>query len=104
MTSWWPGVDGYLDAVPLHDLVFLEPQEQRREAIGDNAVVTHLTGVLRAGAAAGAWTIDDPAFTALFLFHALHGSVHAAAHKERLNRARLSRAVETLFFRVLGPC
>lgn len=98
------GIDGYLDAVPLHDLVFLEPQEQRREAIGDNVVVTHLAGVLRAGAAAGAWTVDDPAFTALFLFHALHGSVHAAARKERLNRARLLRAVETLFFRVVGPC
>jgi hypothetical protein len=82
-----------------------EPESQPHKHIGNNITVTYLAEVLRAGVSAGAWRLDDPDFTALFLFHALHGSVHdAAARPERLNRARLVRTIETLFFRVVGLC
>jgi AcrR family transcriptional regulator len=106
LTAWVKaGLDGYLDAIPLHDLVFREPESQPHKHIGNNITVTYLAEVLRAGVSAGAWRLDDPDFTALFLFHALHGSVHdAAAQQERLNRTRLVRTIETLFFRVVGLC
>lgn len=99
------GVEGYIDAMALHDIVFHEPHHhhQSHAQIGGHVAVQHLAALLKAGIAAGAWSVDDPAFTALFLFHALHGTVHdTLAGRSRLNTARLVRDMQHLFFRAVG--
>ena len=67
-------IDGYLDSLPLHDIVFHEFHPHSREEHSDNVLVDHLGALLDAGTAAGAWKIEDSRFTAVFLFTATTGS------------------------------
>jgi len=101
------GVAGYIDTQALHDVVFHEPHskpdERRHGQLSAHHTVQHLAALLQAGASAGAWSVDDPAFTALALFHALHGTVHdTLAGRQRFNKAQLIRRMENLFFSVVG--
>jgi len=94
---------GYLDSLLLHDVVFYESRPPTREGLIDNMIIDHLSGLLQAGVDAGAWSIDDPRFTAIFLFSGLHGVVdHAHAKEKRLNRSRLADRLERLCFRAVG--
>jgi AcrR family transcriptional regulator len=96
-------IAGYLDALPLHDIVFHEFQPHSREQHSDNVLVAHLGALLDAGTSAGAWKVQDSRFTAVFLFHGFHGIVDDALLKEkRLNRARLVRKLAAIFFQAAG--
>jgi AcrR family transcriptional regulator len=99
-------VAGYLDSIRLHDIVFgfdHGPRPPTKEGRTDNIVIDHLSALLRAGAEARAWSIDDAHITAVFLFSALHGAVDYTYTKEkRLNRSRLAHRMERLFFRAVG--
>jgi AcrR family transcriptional regulator len=96
-------VAGYLDAIRVHDIILYDAHAPTREGLVDNAIIDHLTGLLAHGASAGAWTIDDPRFTAAFLFNGLHGVVDDAVHAEpRVNRKRLSVRLERICFRAVG--
>jgi AcrR family transcriptional regulator len=96
-------IEGYLDALPLHDVVFHEFQPHSREDHGDNVLVDHLGALLSAGAEAGAWKVEDSRFTAVFLFHGFHAIVDdALAREKRLNRARLARKLTAIFFQTVG--
>lgn len=97
-------VTGYLDAVRLHDLVFHEAcPSSKRKGIANSVIVSHLTDLLAAGARAKAWSVDDPRFTAVFLFNALHGVVdEAIINEETVNRTRLTRRLTDLCFRTVG--
>jgi AcrR family transcriptional regulator len=96
-------IDGYLDSLPLHDIVFHEFHPHSREQHSDNVLVAHLGALLDAGCAAGAWKVEDSRFTAVFLFYGFHGIVDDALVKEkRLNRARLARKLATIFFQAAG--
>jgi hypothetical protein len=47
--------------------------------------------------------MDDPRFTAVFLFSGLHAVVdHAYSKEKRLNRSRLAQGLERLCFRAVG--
>jgi AcrR family transcriptional regulator len=93
----------YLDSIRLHDIVFYGPRPRRREGLVDNIVIDHLSELLRGGGEAGAWSVDDPRFTAVFLFSGLHAVVDDAYSKEkRVNRTRLWQRAERLFFREVG--
>ncbi len=109
----WPGrleawvraaVEGYLDALQLHDIVFHEsPPPYSREKHSSNELVTHLTALLEGGVAAGAWRVENPHVAAVFLFHGFHGMVDdALATHKRVNRSRLVRSVASLFCAALG--
>jgi AcrR family transcriptional regulator len=98
----------YLDSVPQHDLVFHE-----FETDGDHPdiVVEYLSGLLAEGAARGAWSVEDPRFTAVYLFNGLHGIVDDAlalaaagrgAAKKPLKRAQMIRKLQQLCFRLVG--
>ncbi len=94
-------IDGYLDALPLHDVVFHEFHPHSREDHSDNALVAHLGALLEDGTAAGAWRVEDSSFTAVFLFHGFHGIVDdALATEKRVNRGRLARKLVSVFLRV----
>jgi AcrR family transcriptional regulator len=97
------GVDTYLDAIRLHDILFFGPRPSTREGLVDNIVIDHLAELLQAGVDAGAWSTDDCRFTAVFLFSGLHAVVDDAYCKEkRVNRARLLQRLATLCFRAVG--
>jgi AcrR family transcriptional regulator len=101
----WAGasIDGYLDALPLHDIVFHEFHPHSREKHSDNILIAHLSELLEAGKAAGAWRVEDSRFTAVFLFHGFHGIVDdALVAEKRVNRGRLARKLASVFFRAVG--
>ena len=96
-------VAGYLDTIRLHDVLFYGPGSATREGLVENLVIDFLLDLLQAGAAAGAWAIDDPRFTAVFLFSGLLGLVDDAHFKEkRVNRERLEHRLKRLCFRDVG--
>lgn len=95
--------NGYLDSIRLHDVVFYGSRPATREGLVDNIVIDHLFELLQGGVAAGAWSMDDPRFSAVFLFSGLHAVVDDAYTKEkRVNRGRLEHRVEQLWFRAVG--
>jgi AcrR family transcriptional regulator len=100
------GVEGYIDTRALHDVVFHEPHhrpDERARGISAPDTVRNLADLLADGRSAKAWSIDDPAFTALALFHALHGTVHdMLSGQRRLSRAQLIDAMQSLFFSAVG--
>ncbi len=96
-------VAGYIDTIRLHDALFYGFRPPTREGLVDNVTIDYLGALLQAGVAAGAWSIDDPRFTAVFLFSGVHGVVDDAYTKEkRVNRGRLARRLERLAFRAVG--
>jgi len=101
----WAGTaaSAYLDSMRLHDILFYGVRPPTREGLVDNVIVDHLADLLEAGCHAGAWQIEDPRFTAVFLFSGLHGVVDdACARQKRVNRARLAHNLEQLCFRAVG--
>jgi AcrR family transcriptional regulator len=94
---------GYLDAARLHDLVFIDTPPASRKGLASNVLVDHLTKLLADGARRNAWSIDDPNFTAVFLFNALHGVVNQGADSRTASdRAKLLRAIEHHCLRSVG--
>jgi AcrR family transcriptional regulator len=100
LSAWaTASVSFYLDSIKLHDLLFYEGRSPTREGLIDNIVITDLAEMLRNGAQAGAWSIEDARFTAVFLFSGMHGVVDDAYSKElQVNRRRLAQRLEHLCF------
>lgn len=67
---------GYLNASRLHDLVFAAAPLPNKEGLTSNILIDDLTTLLAGGHHAKAWSVENPAFTAIFLFNALHGVVN----------------------------
>ena len=96
-------IDAFLDSLRLHDIVFHEFKPHSKEEHADNVLVAHLGALLEAGTAAGAWRVENPRFTAVFLFHGYHGIVDdARVLEKRINRARLAGRLVDVFFRAVG--
>jgi len=96
-------IEGYLEQVRLHDVIFHEAQPYDRHAMSNNPLVDQLTGLLSDGARAGAWIAEEPRSTAIMFFHALHGGVDAAiADSKKVNRAKLIRSITTFVERALS--
>jgi AcrR family transcriptional regulator len=94
---------GYLDSIRLHDILFYGSHPPTREGLVDNILIDYLFDLLRAGVEARAWSLDDPRFTAVFLFSGLHGVVDDAHVREkRANRGRLAHRMKRLCFRAVG--
>jgi AcrR family transcriptional regulator len=97
------GVAGYLDSIRLHDVLFYGSSPPTREGLVNNIVIDDLIELLRRGADAGAWSVDDPRFTAVFLFSGLHGIVDDAYSAEkRVSRSRLAQRLERICLRAVG--
>ncbi|HEY4739670.1 MAG TPA: TetR/AcrR family transcriptional regulator [Candidatus Acidoferrales bacterium] len=97
------GVHGYLDSMRLHDIIFYGSRPRTREGRVDNIIIDHLCGLLQGGVDAGAWSVDDARFTAVFLFSGLHGVVDAAHLKGKcVERSRLAERLERICFRAVG--
>jgi AcrR family transcriptional regulator len=89
------GLNGYLDRVALHDVVFHEFRVSDRRLKHENVVVARLQTFLERGTEAGAWSVNDPHLTAVMLFSALHGAIdHALTAGTLVNRRRLVRTLK----------
>jgi AcrR family transcriptional regulator len=98
------GVNGYLDAFRLHDLVFHEFQPSKRGMKRDNPVIPLLAALIEGGVQAGAWAATDPRLAAVMLFNAVHGAVdEQIATPGRVDRAALIGAVTSFGRRALRP-
>jgi AcrR family transcriptional regulator len=96
------GITYFLKEAAIHDLVFREYLPSP-EGQSENIVILHLSSLLEAGTADGAWSVDDHRFTAIFLFHGLHGVVHDALAKEnRVTRNLLVAKLQKACFRAVG--
>ncbi|WP_161965803.1 TetR/AcrR family transcriptional regulator [Steroidobacter cummioxidans] len=96
-------IEGYLEHVRLHDVIFHEAQPYDRHSMSNNPVIDQLTTLLSEGAKAGAWIAEEPRSTAIMFFHALHGGVDAAiADSKKVNRTRLTRTITTFVERALS--
>lgn len=94
---------GYLDSIELHDVLFYGSRPPTREGLVDNIEIDHLQDLLQAGAGARAWFLDNPRFTAVFLFSGLHGVVDDAHLREKgINRIRLAQRLQQICFRAVG--
>jgi AcrR family transcriptional regulator len=105
LASWAEaGVAGYLDSIQLHDILFYgTPRPPARKGLVKNDIIDHLAEMLHAGAAAGAWSVDDPQFTAMYLFNGLHSAVdYAQANEKRVNRSRLAQRLQQICLREVG--
>lgn len=97
------GMDGYLDHVALHDVIFHEFHPEDRRKMNDNAVIDQFIAFLSAGHEAGAWAVEDPRITAIMLFNALHGAADDAVAKGGdIDRRRIVRSVTQFFERAVG--
>jgi AcrR family transcriptional regulator len=104
LSAWAKAIiAGYLDSMRLHDILFYASRPLSREGLIDNIIIDDLYHLLQTGVAAGAWSIEDPRFTAVFLFSGVHGVVEEAFSKhQRVNRVRLARSLQRLCFRAVG--
>lgn len=94
---------GYLDAAGLHHLAFVTAPPATREGLSRNILIDHLSELITTGADANAWLVNDPGFTAVFLFNALHGVVNQPGIGETSSdRAELLRAIEAHVLCSLG--
>jgi AcrR family transcriptional regulator len=97
------GVAGYLDSAQLHDILFYGSPPPSRKGLVKNIIIDHLIELLQSGVEAGAWSVDDPEFTGVFLFNGLHSVVdHAQTNEKRVNRSRLVQRLQRLCLRAVG--
>jgi len=92
----------YLESGPLHHLVFVIAPPPNREGLTRNILIDSLEELLKSGAQGGAWSVDDPHLTAVFLFNALHGAVNQPGNEDMEMREKLLAAIITHFFRSVG--
>lgn len=93
-------VDGYLDQVALHDVVFHDQRSHDRLAMQENPVVDQLVELLEGGIAARVWAAPDPRLTAVIFFTAMHSAVdRVIACGEPRDRQRLVQTLVGYFER-----
>jgi AcrR family transcriptional regulator len=99
LTAWAKGgVSGYLDSTRLHDMLFYSSPPPNHAGLVDNVVIDHLCEMLEAGTDAQAWTVEDPRFTAIFLFSGLHGILEAYGKDKKTTPARMIAKLESACF------
>jgi AcrR family transcriptional regulator len=96
-------VNGYLDQVALHDLVFHEFRPSHRRLKHDNPVILQVSAFLSEGVRQGAWMVEDAHLTAVMLFHSVHGAVDESIVAPRpVDRGAVIRSVRLFCRRALG--
>lgn len=94
-------VVGFVDNGPLVNMLFHSlPQPPENEP---NIIVANLQALLRAGTEAGAWTVEDPAFTAEFLFGGLHSVIDGVlVGGELVGTGKVIKRLQLFFCRTVG--
>lgn len=103
LTAWAKACAmGYLNAARLHNLVFSAAPPPSREGLTSNILIDNLQQLLAAGSREGTWSLKEPAFTAIFLFNALHGVVNQnGIGDDDVGRTKLLRSIEDSVMRLV---
>lgn len=113
--DWWQAVDATIETMTdfmleRRDLIQVFSHEAETagttEIFGTcvSRLIEMLTNGIRAGAAAGAFHVEDPEMTAALLHHAVDGTLqHAILYEREVDRDRLVEASRTLARRALSP-
>lgn len=104
LRSWASAcANAYLDAARLHGLIFSVAPSPPRAGLTRNLLIDHLGKLLEAGQRSGAWNLEDPSFTAIFLFNALHAVVNQDdLASDEPTRNGLLANLEAHFRRIVG--
>jgi AcrR family transcriptional regulator len=93
---------GYLAAAAEHRLAF-SAAPPPKDGLTNNILIDDLGNLLLAGKSAGAWRVDNPTLTAIFLFNALHGAIGIPElETDSLARVALLDALSRHFLRAVG--
>ena len=94
-------VKAYYELIELHDVVIYASGMPFRHAMADAEITRYLTTLIRDGAKAGAWQVDDAHWTAVVMFYGFRGgcdeAVMGTQHPEDV-----PRKLNDLFLRILG--
>lgn len=92
----------YLRTYRVHDIVFTHPHHHAREGHTENDVVQQLQRILQAGAAAGAWKLDNPRMTALLIYAGVHCATDDAILSKLSDSTEFARGISDAYLRMLG--
>jgi AcrR family transcriptional regulator len=96
-------VNGYLDQVALHDLVFHEFRPSPRRLQHDNPMIAQLSAFLLEGARQDGWLVEDSHLTAVMIFHCVHGAVdECVVAPQAIDRNAAINSVTLFCRRALG--
>jgi AcrR family transcriptional regulator len=94
-------VDAYFEFSKLHDVVIYGTGMPFRNAMADAEITQYLTEIIRKGAKAGAWLIDDPEWTATIIFYAFRGGCDEVIVGAQPAK-NISEKLNEIFARILG--
>jgi AcrR family transcriptional regulator len=94
-------VGAYFDLSELHDVIFFGPGMPLRYTMTDDEITRYLAKLIRDGAQAGAWQVDDELWTAIIMFYAFRGGCDEAIVGTHCAED-VSRKLYSVFLRMLG--
>lgn len=96
-------LDGLLEQVALHDMLFHDVRPDDRGLMMRNPVIDQLAELLGAGAQAGVWRVSDAHGLSVMMFYSMHGLADdAVAYGTAGSRAPLLRLLIETFSRALA--
>ncbi|EFK07761.1 transcriptional regulator, TetR family [delta proteobacterium NaphS2] len=100
--AWINGaVDAYFEMSELHDVAVYGLGMPFRYAMADSEITRYLAKLIRNGARAGAWRVDDERWTAVIMFYGFRGGCDEAIMGAQ--RAEdVPKKLNDLFLRMLG--
>jgi AcrR family transcriptional regulator len=106
----WPGrikawveaaVEAYFEMSELHDVVVYGLGLPFRHAMADAEITRYLARIIKEGAMAGAWHVDDERWTAMIMFYSFRGGCDEAIMGTQ--RAEdVAQKLQDVFLRMLG--
>ena len=94
-------VDAYLEMIELHDVVIYGLGMPFRHAMANAKITRYLTKLIRDGAKAGAWQVDDEHWTAVVMFYSFRGGCDEAIMGTQ-DSENVPQKLNDLFLRILG--
>ncbi len=97
-------INRFFAELPAHDVVFHEYAPAEHKEMNQNPVVDHVEAFLKAGTAAGAWSVEQPRLLAVMLFNAVHGACdEVILSPDLIDRETLIVTLQKFFWRVVDP-
>lgn len=93
--------EAYFDMRELHDVIFFGPGMPLRSAMAEVDIIRYLERLIREGAAAGAWPVEDGHWTALIMFYGFRGGCDEAIIGAQ-SAEQVSEKLYSVFLRMLG--
>lgn len=94
-------VNAYFNMIELHDVVIYGLGMPFRHAMADTEITQYLTKLIRDGAKAGAWQINDERWTAVVMFYGFRGGCDEAIMGTQ-RPEDVPKKLNELFLRILG--